>query len=112
MRVDLITLSVVGISGGVSCWEYLLSIGYKFSQGGHSTLLLQFLSLCLIWSPRWLGLPAISHAANHLPKSLITKAERELCFKTSKSWNATSKKVRLISYFIFRISNKNYKLKY
>ena len=46
--------------------------------------LLPILPLFLVWSPRWLGFPFISHAANHLPKSLITKAKRELCIKKSK----------------------------
>ena len=47
---------------------------------------------CLVWSPRWLGFPFISHAANHLPKSLITKAKRELCIKKSKDEMQLQKK--------------------
>ena len=42
-----------------------------------------------------LGFPFISHAANHLPKNLITKAKRELCIdkkiKGFPSWEINGK---------------------
>ena len=100
MRVDLITLSVVGISGRVSCWWYLLSIGYKLSQGGLSPGLLTILPLCFVWSSRWLEFPFNSHAANNLPKSLITKAKRELCIKNSKvEMQLKKSKINILFYF-------------
>ena len=52
------------------------------------------------WSPRRLGFPFISHAANHLPKSLITKAKRELCIKNSKvEMQLKKSKINILFYF-------------
>ena len=59
-------------------------IGYKLSKGALSSGLLPILPLCLIWYITWLEFGVISHIANYLPKSLITKAKKESYLKISK----------------------------